>query len=132
MIYTLDTNVCIRIINGRSASARAKLLSIPTHDIIVCSVVRAELYYGAGKSQTPEATRQKQNLFLSPFTSLPFDDLAANQYGQIRADLEQSGNVIGPLDLMIAAIAKSQGLILVTHNTREFSRILGLQLEDWE
>ena len=132
MIYTLDTNVCIRIINKRSIPARAKLLSIPASDIIVCSVVRAELYYGAGKSQTPEATRQKQDLFLSPFASLPFDDLAANQYGQIRASLEQSGNVIGPLDLMIAAVARSHDLILVTHNTREFGRIQGLQFEDWE
>jgi tRNA(fMet)-specific endonuclease VapC len=132
MIYTLDTNVCIRVINKRSASVRAKLLSIPAGDIGVCSVVRAELYYGAGKSQTPQATRQKQDLFLSPFASLPFDDLAANQYGQIRAYLERSGSMIGPLDLMIAAIAKAHDLILVTHNTREFGRIKDLQFEDWE
>lgn len=74
MTYLLDTNVCIQIINGRSRAARAKLLSVPAAEIIVCSIVRAELFHGAAKSQTPELTRQKQVLFLSPFASLPFDD----------------------------------------------------------
>jgi tRNA(fMet)-specific endonuclease VapC len=132
MTYLLDTNVCIRIINGRSAVARQKLLSRPVEQIIVCSVVRAELFYGASKSQTPEATRRKQDLFLSPFASLSFDDFAANTYGRIRADLEQNGIPIGPLDMQIAAIALTHHLTLVTHNIREFSRIPHLQLEDWE
>lgn len=132
MTYLLDTNVCIRIINGRSTFARQKLISHPSEQIIVCSIVRAELFYGASKSQTPEATRRKQDLFLKPFVSLPFDDFAANTYGRIRADLEQAGTPIGPLDLQIAAIALTHHLILVTHNIREFSRIPHLQLEDWE
>lgn len=132
MTYLLDTNVCIRIINGRSAIARQKLLSHPVEQIIVCSVVRAELFYGASKSQTPEATRLKQDVFLKPFASLPFDDFAAATYGRIRADLEQNGMPIGPLDLQIAAIALTHHLTLVTHNSREFSRIPHLQLEDWE
>jgi tRNA(fMet)-specific endonuclease VapC len=70
--------------------------------------------------------------FVSPFTSLPFDDFCAHAYGQIRAQLEQAGTPIGSNDLMIAAIAVAHGLTLVTHNTREFKRILGLVLEDWE
>ncbi|MBL8132078.1 MAG: type II toxin-antitoxin system VapC family toxin [Anaerolineae bacterium] len=132
MTYLLDTNVCIRIINGRSGIARQKLLSHPAEEIIVCSIVRAELFYGASKSQTPQATQRKQALFLMPFASLPFDDAAANTYGRIRAELEQSGTPIGPLDLQIAAIALAHQLTLVTHNTREFGRIPHLQLEDWE
>lgn len=132
MSYLLDTNVCIRIINGRSVLARQKLLSHPADEIIVCSIVRAELFYGASKSQTPEATLRKQSLFLMPFASLPFDDAAATMYGKIRAELEQAGTPIGPLDLQIAAIALAHQLTLVTHNTREFSRIPHLQLEDWE
>ena len=132
MKYVLDTNVCIRIINKRSIAARTKLLSVPPSAIIVCSIVRAELFYGAAKSQTPDATRQKQEMFLNPFATLPFDDRAASVYGQIRANLERIGATIGPLDLQIAAIALASALTLVTHNTREFSRVSGLQVEDWE
>ena len=132
MRYLLDTNVCIRIINKRSMSARAKLRTVPPSDIVVCSVVRAELFYGAAKSQTPKATRHKQDLFLQPFTTLSFDDLAANTYGKIRAQLESVGKPVGPLDMQIAAIALTHNLTLVTHNIREFSRVENLNLEDWE
>ncbi|MDQ7025626.1 MAG: type II toxin-antitoxin system VapC family toxin [Anaerolineae bacterium] len=132
MRYLLDTNICIRIINGRSHTARTKLLNVSTKDVVVCSIVRAELFYGAAKSQTQQATRRKQDLFLKPFATLPFDDLAADIYGGIRAQLEKKGTPIGPLDMQIAAIAMAHELILVTHNTREFNRVTGLNLEDWE
>ena len=132
MKYSLDTNTCIRYINGRSPGVRAKLPTIPTHEVIVCSVVRAELFYGAAKSQLPTLSRQKQDQFLHPYNTLPFDDRAADTYGQIRALLERAGTPIGPLDLQIAAIALAHGLTLVTHNTREFGRVPGLNLEDWE
>lgn len=132
MRYMLDTNVCIRIINRRSVAARTKLLSFSAVDIAVCSIVRAELFYGAAKSKTPEATLQKLTLFLFPFATLPFDDQAAVIYGQVRAQLEQTGIPIGPLDFQIASIALAHGLTLVTHNIREFDRVPGLQLEDWE
>lgn len=128
----LDTDVCIRIINNRSQSARARLQRIPVSDIVVCSIVRAELFYGAAKSQTPQATRRKQELFLRSFATLPFDDLAASIYGDIRAQLEQAGTPIGPMDFLIAAITLAHNLTLITHNTREFSRIPGLKFEDWE
>lgn len=132
MKYLLDTNTCIRYINGRSAGALAKLPTIAPDDVVVCSVVRAELWYGAAKSQDPERTHEKQNRFLRPYASLPFDDAAAFVYAGVRADLERVGLPIGPLDLQIAAIAIAYRMILVTHNTREFSRIAGLQIEDWE
>jgi tRNA(fMet)-specific endonuclease VapC len=70
--------------------------------------------------------------FVAPFTSLPFDDVCVTAYGRIRAALEQVGRPIGPNDLMIAAIAVTHGLTLVTHNTREFERVVGLSLADWE
>jgi tRNA(fMet)-specific endonuclease VapC len=132
MKYSLDTNTCIRYINGKSEGVRAKLPSIPASEIVVCSIVRAELFFGAAKSQTPEVSRAKQDRFLRPFATLPFDDLVANTYGRIRAHLERAGTPIGPLDMQVAAIALANGLILVTHNTREFSRIPDLALEDWE
>ncbi len=132
MKYSLDTNTCIRAINGRSPQVRAHLLSVPTAEVIVCSVVRAELFAGSQKSQIPAQSLAKQNAFLQPFRSLPFDDTAAQEYGVLRAALEQAGTPIGPLDMMIAAIALANNLILITHNTREFSRIAKLQLADWE
>ena len=85
MTYLLDTNTCIRYINGSSPKVRAKLPTIPPHEIIVCSVVRAELWYGAAKSQTPDITRKKQELFLEPYATLAFDDHAAVTYAPLRA-----------------------------------------------
>lgn len=132
MTCSLDTNLCIRIINGRATAARTKLLTIPASEVIVCSIVRAELFYGAAKSRLPAATRQQQEAFLAPFKTLPFDDAAASSYAQVRADLERSGQLIGPLDMQIAAIALAHDLTLITHNVREFSRVKGLGIEDWE
>lgn len=132
MKYLLDTNTCIRHLNRRSESIIRKLASLVPEDIAVCSVVKAELFYGARKSNQPERTLARQQLFLNRFTSLPFDDRAAEIYGSVRAQLEARGTPIGPNDLMIAAIAVANGLILVTNNVREFSRVEGLQLDDWE
>ncbi|WP_419756919.1 type II toxin-antitoxin system VapC family toxin [Anabaena sp. FACHB-595] len=101
-------------------------------DIAVCSVVKAELFYGAMKSNNPERTLARQQQFLNLFVSLPFDDVTALTYGRIRAALAISGTPIGPNDLQIAAIALVNNLILVTHNTSEFNRVNGLQIEDWE
>lgn len=132
MKYLLDSNACIRHLNRRSDAVTRRLLSLSDADIAVCSVVKAELYYGAARSQQPQQTLRRQKAFLSRFTSLPFDDTAADHYARIRADLTKQGTPIGPNDLMIAAIALSNNLILVTHNTSEFGHVAGLQLEDWE
>ncbi|MBZ0276961.1 MAG: type II toxin-antitoxin system VapC family toxin [Anaerolineae bacterium] len=132
MIYSLDTNTCIRYINGRSLAIRHKLPTIPARDIVVCSIVRGELAYGAAKSQTPGASAAKQARFLKPYVTLFYDDSAAQEYGRIRAYLEKAGTPIGPYDMQIAAIAVVHGLIIVTHNTNEFGRIPGLKIEDWE
>jgi tRNA(fMet)-specific endonuclease VapC len=132
MKYSLDTNTCIRYLNGRSAAVRRKLPTVPAHDIVVCSVVRGELAYGAAKSQTPAESAAKQQRFLKPYATLPYDDAAAAMFGRIRAALESAGTPIGPYDMQIAAIALVHGLIVVTHNINEFGRVAGLQIEDWE
>jgi tRNA(fMet)-specific endonuclease VapC len=132
MSYLLDTNTCIRYLNGSSINVLRKMQTVSNTDIFVCSVVKAELFYGAMKSNKSTQTLAKQQAFLSQFVSLPFDDKAANKYGRIRAELARLGTPIGPNDLMIAAIALANNLTLITHNLREFSRITGLNLEDWE
>ena len=132
MKYLLDTNVCVRYLAGRSQALKIRLDSISPDDLAICSVVKAELRYGAYKSQQIEKTIQAQNVFLDQIYSLPFDDVTAEIYGQIRTLLERAGKPIGANDLLIAAIAIANQLILVTHNTAEFNRVPGLVVEDWE
>jgi tRNA(fMet)-specific endonuclease VapC len=132
MTWLLDTNACIRYLNGRSPALRAKLDAADPAQILVCSVVKAELYFGAAQSRDPAKAVAQQRFFLSRFTSLPFDDAAAESYAEIRADLSYRGQLIGPNDLMIAAICLAQSITLITHNVAEFGRISGLQVEDWE
>ncbi len=132
MLYLIDTNVCVMYLNGRAQLVCDRIVSIPTQDIAVCSVVKAELFYGAMRSNNPARTLQRQQTFLDRYLSLPFNDQAAIIFGQVRAQLADQGTPIGAYDLQIAAIALANNLRLVTHNTREFSRIPKLQLEDWE
>ncbi|QLE58402.1 type II toxin-antitoxin system VapC family toxin [Nostoc sp. TCL26-01] len=132
MIYLLDTNACIVYLNRPMSGVRRRLESLSPPDIAICSVVKAELFYGAKRSKNPEQTLALQSSFLNHFVSFTFDDVAATIFGIIRAELANLGTPIGPYDLQIASIAKAHNLILVTHNTREFSRVNGLQIEDWE
>ena len=132
MRYLLDTNVCVMYLNGRSSAIRDRLISTPIDDMAVCSVVKAELFYGAMRSNNPTRTLERQQDFLERFVSLPFGDESALLFGQIRASLASAGTPIGAYDLQIAAIALANNLTLVTHNTREFERVNGLQFEDWE
>ncbi len=132
MLYLLDTNICIRYLNQRSEILIQKLASQDPRNVVVCSVVKAELFFGAMKSNNPQQSLQKQEAFLAPYVSLPFDDMAAITYADIRAHLEQQGTPIGPNDLLIAAIALAHDLTLVTNNIREFSRVPRLRFEDWD
>ncbi len=132
MIFLLDTNVCVVYLNQPQSMVSVQLHRYQPQDIAVCSVVKSELFFGAMKSQRSEQTLAKQQHFLAPFQSLSFDDEAALIFSKIRADLQRQGKPIGPYDLQIAAIALANDLTLVTHNTREFSRINGLRLVDWE
>lgn len=132
LIYLLDTNVCIMYLKGRSLSINHHLDNLEPEKVAVCSVVKAELFYGSMRSNNPGKSLKIQKSFLYQFVSLPFDDSCAEIYGQIRADLAKNGTPIGLNDLQIVAIALANNLILVTHNVREFSRIDGLKFEDWE
>ncbi len=132
MNYLLDTNVCITYLKGRNLYLQQRLEAVAPQDIAVCAIVKAELCFGAMKSANPERNFALQQAFLAQFVSLPFDDLAATNFGVIRAQLETKGESIGAYDMQIAAIALANNLTLVTHNTREFQRVEGLQIEDWE
>ena len=131
-MYLLDTNVCIHVLNERHPGLLKHFLACSPAAIALCSVVKAELLYGARRSQRIEANLKCLERFFAPLVSLPFDDLCAEEYGRIRADLSGQGTPIGPNDLMIAATARAQDATLVTHNTHEFARIKGLRLVDWE
>lgn len=132
MNYLLDTNVCIRYLKGRTPSIREAIHSRSPKQLVICAIVRAELFFGAMKSDYPTETLAIQRQFIDQFPTLPFEDEAALIFGKIRADLQRQGKPIGPYDLQIAAIALASDLTLVTHNTNEFSRIDGLRLADWE
>ena len=132
MTYLLDTNVCIRYLNGRSPAVRERLHALHPRDIVVCSVVKTELFFGAARSHDPVRTSAVQQRFLAPYRSLSFDDHAAEVAARVRAHLAQQSAPIGPYDLQIAAIALVNDCVLVTNNVREFSRVPGLQFEDWE
>ncbi|MDT9206230.1 MAG: type II toxin-antitoxin system VapC family toxin [Limnospira sp. PMC 1256.20] len=131
MRFLLDTNSCIIYLRGKNLALK-KRLEFYRKEVAVCSVVKAELFYGSMKSANPEKNLRLQTEFLSQFISLPFDDVAANLFGIIRSQLEFKGTPIGSYDLQIAAISLAHHLTLVTHNVREFSRVEGLQWEDWE
>ena len=132
MKYLLDSNVCIQYLNQRSEKIIQRLQDLSDIDIVVCSIVKAELFYGAMRTHNTAKTLQKQQEFLNRFISLKFDDECAVIYGEIRSKLAAKGTPIGNNDLHIAAIAIANNLTLITHNTREFSRIDNLKLENWE
>ncbi len=131
-MYLLDTNVCIHFLNGSNPKIMSKLGSFSPSEICMCSIVKAELIFGARKSSKVDSNLNKLNRFFAPFLSLPFDDRCAEEYGVIRADLSAQGKLIGPNDMLIAAVARAYNTALITHNTSEFYRITGLQVEDWE
>ena len=133
MTHLLDTNSCVdHLRRGSASNITAKLAAAPAGSVVLCSVVVGELLYGAHRSARKAHTLNEVQSFCAAFVSLPFDDRAAAEYGQLRAHLAALGTPIGPNDLMIAAIALANGLMLVTHNTAEFSRVPGLSLEDWQ
>lgn len=131
MKYMLDTNICIYAIKNKPEIVIKRFLQHVPDEMCISAVTYAELMHGVEKSQAVEKNRLAMSLFLSPITVLEFDSYAAEEYGRIRAGLEKKGTPIGPMDMLIAGHAKSQGLTLVTNNVREFERVEGLIVEDW-
>jgi tRNA(fMet)-specific endonuclease VapC len=130
-MFLLDTNICIYLIKRKPPEVIDRLRTLPLAEIWISSITLAELMYGVAKSSRPEKNQNALNNFLTPMEVAPFNDLAAFFYGEIRAFLEKKGQPIGSMDLLIAAHAKSLKATLVTNNLREFSRIPGLNLENW-
>ena len=129
--YLLDTNICIYLIKQHPKQVIEHLRTLLVGDVAISAITLAELEYGAAKSSRPEQNREALIAFTAPLEVLPFDDNASLHYGEIRADLERSGMVIGAMDMLIAAHARSRSLKLVTNNSREFQRIHGLDIENW-
>ena len=130
-MYLLDTNICIYIIKKKPVDVLKTLKTKLKKDNYVSSITIAELEYGVAKSQFPEKNKIALIEFLSIFNILPFDDTDAAEFGMIKTDLEKKGKIIGPMDLLISAQAKSKKLILVTNNIKEFERVEGIKIENW-
>ena len=127
----LDTNICIYIIKNKPINVLKKFKKFDIGDLVISSITVSELFYGVYKSKYIEKNLKALEDFLYPFDIIEFDENAAIEYGKIRASLEEKGQVIGGLDMLIAASAKSQGMVLVTNNIKEFKRIEDLEIENW-
>lgn len=123
----MDTDAAIALIKARPEATHWLSEHAPS-SVALSGVTKAGLYYGARKSERVEHNLGVLGRFFEPFVSLPFDDRAAEEYGIIRADLERAGTPIGPNDLLIAALARSRDLTLVSLNAREFGCVTGLRV----
>ena len=128
--YMLDTNICIFTIKNRPQSVRT-VFTRHHGQMCISTITLMELVYGAEKSSQPERNLADINAFTARLEVLAYDQNAAGHTGQLRAELSKAGTPIGPYDQMIAGHARSQGLVLVTNNLREFNRVPGLRIEDW-
>jgi tRNA(fMet)-specific endonuclease VapC len=128
--YMLDTNIAIYVIKRRPVEA---LQTFNDHagQLCISAITLAELQHGTEKSAAPEKNQRIVDDFVSRLEVLEYGNKAANHYGDIRADLERRGTPIGINDIHIAAHARSEGLVLVTNNLREFERVAGLRTDNW-
>lgn len=131
MRFLLDTNICVYIIKRKPYQVFEKFQMLERSEVGVSAITVAELEYGVSKSHRPTQNQDALNQFLQPLQIIPFDLGVTQVYGSIRANLERQGIVVGAMDLLIASQAVALGLILVTNNVREFSRISNLVLENW-
>ena len=128
--YMLDTNICIYVINARPAAVLSRFRRERLGEIGISTITAAELAFGVAKGKS-QRNRDALEMFMAPLEVLPFDACVIWRYGELRTELESRGQPIGALDTMIAAHALAANAILVTNNTREFSRVPGLRLENW-
>ena len=130
-VYYLDTNICIFHMRKPFGELAKKINAIAPSCIKLSAIVKGELLVGAEKSKRREETLAETLAFCMPYEIVPFDDSMAKPYAEMRAALERKGQKIGYNDSLIAATVLVKGGVLVTHNTKEFSRVEGLMLEDW-
>lgn len=131
MLFMLDTNTCIAALKGDRRLAEP--LNRHADDVCISAIALAELWYGADNSAAGHYARNRHRLeaFAARLPVLDFGGHAAGHYGSIRADLRRAGAPIGSLDMLIAAHARAESLVLVTCNVREFERVPGLRIVDW-
>lgn len=130
MIF-LDTNICIHYLKGEYPSIRENLLSTPPNEIKIPVFVHSELLYGVQKSNRTKENSRKLHEFLMPFEVISYTKRVSESYSEIRIACEAKGELVGPNDLLIAAIVLASNGTLATRNTKEFSRIPGLKLTKW-
>jgi tRNA(fMet)-specific endonuclease VapC len=129
--YLLDTNICIALLKNNDAGLVQKIKDHSPDNFVLCSIVKAELLFGARKSQNVEKNLLLLSKFFAQFSSYPFDDNSAEYYGVNRAILEKSGEPIGEADLLISSVALANNYTVITRNYREFIRVPGLKVEVW-
>jgi tRNA(fMet)-specific endonuclease VapC len=128
--FMLDTNIVIYVLKRRPVEL-LDVFNKYTDQMCISSITLAELIHGVEKSSLPEKNMKRVEDFISRLEVLSYDNEAAMHYGDIRADLERKGTPIGVNDLHIAGHARSRGLMVVTNNTKEFTRVEGLRITDW-
>ena len=131
MKYLPDTNTCIALMR-RNVRVRGRMEALVPGDCAVSAITAMELYHGLERCSQPVREQAKIDELLSVVAVLPFDDEEAKRAAKVRHALEQAGSMIGPFDALIAAHALTAGLVLVSNNTREFLRVAGLIVEDWQ
>ncbi len=131
MKYLLDTNICIYLIKQNDKKLIKKFNRHSPLDIGISSITVAELWYGVDKSKKQKENRSALNEFLQPFEIVNFNSESALVYGKIRYELENSGLIIGSMDMLIASIALYNNLVIVTNNQKEFKRVSKLKVENW-
>jgi tRNA(fMet)-specific endonuclease VapC len=130
LTYMLDTNICIYVMRKRSLNLLEKFNSL-AEQLCISSITFGELHYGAEKSERRAANLISLEHFVARLDVLAFDARAAMHYGQLRAELQRAGTPCGTHDMQIGGHARSEGLITVTNNVREFSRMPGVRTENW-
>ena len=131
MAWLIDTNCWISYLKGKNLAFAQRLVATPASQVLVCAPVLAELLHGTCKYHEPTERKLRVYRTLAPYRCLAFDETAAASFAVIRHDLETKGQIIGPYDLQIAAIAQTHDLTVVTNNLSEFARVEGLRVEDW-
>ena len=131
MQYLLDTNICIYLIKKRPSEVLEQFRKHSPQDVVISTITLFELQYGIEKSQYRQRSEDALAKFLLPLNLINLDRSSAIEAATICAQLERKGMPIGPYDLLIAGLARSLNMVLVTNNTREFERIVGLRLENW-
>lgn len=131
MTYMLDTNICIYAMKNKPEHVLQRLKKEINSGVCISAITLAELEHGMQYSSNPAKNEQALLRFLIPLTVLPFGAAAASEYGAIRTHLQSKGTPIGPLDMLIAAHARAEDMVLVTNNVREFERVPKLEVENW-